>query len=205
MNQTEHQLIDDLFLRLRDAEHQRRDPEVEQLIHQRLREQPGAVYAMAQTIIVQQQALDRATRLLENQQGQSGAQSPMGVPSGFRQSEEPMPRNRMGVPRIGREAQQGGGFLANAAQVAVGAAGGVLLGNAISSLWSGTDAAQSVQDAGGAVTDAADTASQAVEGATEEGSGFFSRWFGGGEQASEPHADQGVDTAALDDFDAGDW
>jgi len=59
MNDQERQVIDDIFQRLEQVANQPRDPEAERLIADRLRRQPYAPYAMAQTIFVQEQALAR--------------------------------------------------------------------------------------------------------------------------------------------------
>jgi hypothetical protein len=57
MNDQERQIIDDMFARLRQVESQPRDPEAERHISERVRAQPYAPYAMAQAIVVQEQAL----------------------------------------------------------------------------------------------------------------------------------------------------
>jgi hypothetical protein len=62
MNTQELQIIDDLFNRLREAERQSdpREPEAENHIRSRIEAQPGAPYYMAQTIVIQEQALHAA-------------------------------------------------------------------------------------------------------------------------------------------------
>ncbi|MDU0339465.1 DUF2076 domain-containing protein [Bosea rubneri] len=57
MTPQERDVIAGIFDRLRQAANQPRDPEAENFIAERLREQPYAVYAMAQSIYVQEQAL----------------------------------------------------------------------------------------------------------------------------------------------------
>ena len=57
MTPQERDVIAGIFDRLRQAENQPRDPEAERYIADRLREQPYAVYAMAQSVYVQEQAL----------------------------------------------------------------------------------------------------------------------------------------------------
>lgn len=57
MTPQERDVIAGIFDRLRQAANQPRDPEAERFIADRLREQPYAVYAMAQSIYVQEQAL----------------------------------------------------------------------------------------------------------------------------------------------------
>ena len=62
MNQDDRNAIDQLFEKLREVELRStpRDPEAEARIRQRIAEQPGAPYYMAQTIVVQEQALEMA-------------------------------------------------------------------------------------------------------------------------------------------------
>jgi hypothetical protein len=57
MNDQERQVIADIFRRLEQVANQPRDPEAERFIAERLRQQPYAPYAMAQTVYVQEQAL----------------------------------------------------------------------------------------------------------------------------------------------------
>ncbi|HST95670.1 MAG TPA: DUF2076 domain-containing protein [Microvirga sp.] len=57
MNDQERQVIADIFRRLEQVANQPRDPEAERFIAEKLRQQPYAPYAMAQTVFVQEQAL----------------------------------------------------------------------------------------------------------------------------------------------------
>ncbi|WP_186420538.1 DUF2076 domain-containing protein, partial [Bosea sp. CS1GBMeth4] len=57
MTPQERDVIAGIFDRLRQAANQPRDPEAERFIAERLREQPYAVYAMAQSVYIQEQAL----------------------------------------------------------------------------------------------------------------------------------------------------
>jgi hypothetical protein len=59
MNDQERQVISDIFRRLEQVANQPRDPEAERFIADRLRQQPYAPYAMAQSVYVQEQALAR--------------------------------------------------------------------------------------------------------------------------------------------------
>ena len=113
MNEQEKKLIDGLFAHLASAAQKSgpRDPAAEQLVAEHLRRQPSAPYYMAQTILVQRAALKKAQERL-----QAGGQAPT------QQSPMPQPASQPQQP-----AQQGGGFLAGAAQTAVGVAGGVIV------------------------------------------------------------------------------
>jgi len=140
--------IEDLFERLRNVERNSgpRDADAERLIRQRLAENPAAAYYMAQTIIVQEAALRDAQERLEAQQNDA----PRGQ-GGFMDSifgnDRPAPPVR---PRRSpwdrgpqdddfgyRREARGGGFLAGAAQTALGVTGGLLLGSALGSIFAG--------------------------------------------------------------------
>ena len=60
MTPQERQLIDDLFDRLSRLENSPRDPDAQAAIAQGLRTAPNAVYALVQTVLVQDEALKRA-------------------------------------------------------------------------------------------------------------------------------------------------
>ena len=70
MNQQERDIIAGLFDRLKSAESQQRDPEVDAFIKERLVQQPGAVYALLQSMYVSDQALNDLSRQNEAMQGQ---------------------------------------------------------------------------------------------------------------------------------------
>jgi hypothetical protein len=60
MTPQEQQLVADLFDRLASLEGQRRDPDAERLIREGLGRAPNSVYALVQTVLVQDEALKRA-------------------------------------------------------------------------------------------------------------------------------------------------
>jgi uncharacterized protein len=79
MTPQERQLIDDLFDRLGKLESAPRDPDAVAAISQGLRQAPNAVYALVQTVLLQDEALKRANARIEElqnpgapQQNQSG-------------------------------------------------------------------------------------------------------------------------------------
>jgi hypothetical protein len=120
--------IDGLFRRLEDAQRQGgpRDAGAEALIREKIAGQPAAPYYLAQTVVVQQEALKEAERLIEE------------LESRGRQVEQrrgpwdgPVEDNRRQQQGYG----YGGGFLAGAAQTALGVAGGMMLGSMIGSLF----------------------------------------------------------------------
>lgn len=138
--------IDNLFERLRNVERNSapRDVEAERLIRQRLAENPAAAYYMAQTVIVQEAALREAQQrieALEARQGQGGFlgsvfgnDRPAPVEASRR---GPWDRGGYGAEDYGRRRPGNGGFLAGAAQTALGVTGGMLLGSALAGLFTG--------------------------------------------------------------------
>jgi hypothetical protein len=79
MTPQERQLIDDLFDRLGKLEGAPRDPDAVAAISQGLRRAPNAVYALVQTVLLQDEALKRANaRIEELQNGAAPAQNQSG-------------------------------------------------------------------------------------------------------------------------------
>ena len=78
MTPQERQLVDDLFDRLSKVESAPRDPDAAAAIAQGLRKAPNAVYALVQTVLVQDEALKRAnSRIQELEAGGAPAQQPI--------------------------------------------------------------------------------------------------------------------------------
>ena len=149
MDDNERQVIDELFDKIRAVEDRSggRDEEAEGHIRDHLARQPTAPYYMAQTILVQQQALAAAEARIEDLERQVNDRASGSFLTGLFGG-GPRPAARQEAPgwdpRVAAYAdphhRQGGGFLAGAAQTAVGVAGGVLLGSVLSGLF-GADAA----------------------------------------------------------------
>lgn len=144
--------INGLFEKLGEVERDGppRDAEAERLIRQRLHEQPGASYYMAQTILVQEEALRLARQRIDELERE--ASRPQG---GFldglfgdnSRDRRPVRQERQDWRQTTRERGPwdrqddyrgggGGGFLAGAAQTALGVTGGILLGQMIGSVFS---------------------------------------------------------------------
>ena len=143
-NRQDQQAIDGLFDRIEDVARnsQPRDRDAEALIQQRLREFPPAPYYMAQTILIQEEALRQAQQRIE--QLEASQRPAGGFLGGLFRDEEP--RHRPARSRGPWDRQQddydyrrgqGGGFLAGAAQTAMGVVGGMLLGSAIAGMLTG--------------------------------------------------------------------
>ena len=153
MNTQERQIIDDLFDKLRQVEQQSgpREPNAETHIRTRIERQPGAPYYMAQTIVMQEQALQNAQARIAELEDEL-ARRPAGgggfLSGLFGGGSQPQPRPPQrqpdnmqgmappgggfgsGVSAPGMAAQPGrGGFLAGAAQTAMGVAGGMMIGS----------------------------------------------------------------------------
>ncbi|MBB1248170.1 DUF2076 domain-containing protein [Rhizobium sp. G21] len=173
MDQNDRYAIEGLFGKLAEVERQapQRDAQADAFIRERMSSQPGAPYFMAQTIVVQEQALEAAQQRIEELEYQLASRPAQG--GGFfsslfgsSQPQRSMPPRQpspmMGQaygqqPQSGAQAgpwgQQsahgrpaGGGFLAGAAQTAMGVAGGMLLGNAIAGMLGGDEAQAAEND-----------------------------------------------------------
>ncbi|QQR41127.1 DUF2076 domain-containing protein [Devosia rhizoryzae] len=147
MRQEDQRAIEDLFDRLENVERNSapRDAEAEALIREKLRDNPGAAYFMAQTIIVQEAALREQQARLEQAEQQAergrggfldnifggGNSEPRREP--LRQYQQPQSERRRGP--WDNQPAGGGGFLAGAAQTALGVTGGILLGSAIAGMF----------------------------------------------------------------------
>ena len=160
MDKNDQQAIGYLFEKLANVERQAppRDAEAENFIRDQIGRQPGAPYYMAQTIVVQEQALEAAQARIEELEHSASRQPSGGLFGGLFGGGNPAPRAGS-VPRIGRGApppqpfqqaqpQRGGGFLAGAAQTAMGVAGGMLLANAIGGMFGADEAQAAEPDAG---------------------------------------------------------
>ena len=137
MNPQEQQMIESLFQRLTQAAPQAgpRDPEAEALIQQRFQALPGAAYYMAQTLLMQERALQQAEARLAAGGGAAGGGSflpPTAAPYGQPYQQPYSPPHPYAPPQ-----QQGGGmggFLAGAGKVALGVGGGILVADAVMGL-----------------------------------------------------------------------
>jgi hypothetical protein len=112
MTPQERQLIDDLFDRLSRVEDTPRDAEAVAAIAQGLRIAPNAVYALVQTVLVQDEALRRAnSRILELEQASASAQGSGQGSGGFLDSMRekvfgPAGQQRGSVPNVPPRTQE---------------------------------------------------------------------------------------------------
>ena len=172
MDHQDRQAIEQLFGKIAQVERQSTPPDTQaaEFIRAQINHQPNAPYYMAQTIVVQEQALSAAQGRIQQleQELASRPEGGGGFLSGLfgggqprpqpQQSYQPQPMHGMRphmapgmggmAPGMGGMAPRGGGgFLAGAAQTAMGVAGGVLIGNMIADAFSGGDEAKAA-DAG---------------------------------------------------------
>ena len=168
MNAEERRIIEALFQKLEEVDRRGglREPEADALISQLAARQPGVTYYMAQAIVAQERALEAAqARMTELEERARAPQSSgsflsglFGLPAGGASSQEMSRRGSRpsqaapgpwGSP--GGQAQPfgrgGSGFLAGAAQTAVGVAGGVMLGSFLADMLT-PDAAMAAEGEG---------------------------------------------------------
>jgi hypothetical protein len=155
MDRNDREAIEQLFDKLRQVEGRTgpRDAEAEALIGAKVAGQPGAAYYLAQTVVMQEQALGEAQRRIEELESQppsgggflgslfgGGPRQPPRGQTYERRAAQPDAQPMM--PQRGPWGGGGGGFLAGAAQTAMGVAGGVVLGNMLAGMFSGGHSAQ---------------------------------------------------------------
>ncbi|VFR73086.1 hypothetical protein ISE1_2131 [plant metagenome] len=198
MNSQDKAAIDSVFDRLKSVQAQggARDTEAEAEIQARMDAQPGAAYYLAQTVVIQEQALKTAqARIADLETGKGAASGATGASGLGRQfsSDRPVPGGNAAVPPaqapaanqglsanagFGRSAGGGGGFMAGAMQTALGVAGGLMLGNFLGGLLGGNDAQAATPEADAGAQDAQDAAPPAEEG-WDDGGGDFGGDMGG--------------------------
>jgi hypothetical protein len=158
MTPQERELITELFDRLSSLESTPRDAQAERAIAEGLSRAPNAVYALVQTVLVQDEALKRANARIQALEGADGSDSDphqggsfldnmrgalFGRDAGARASVPPVPPVRTGATSQTAEPPPyapppsapapGGSFLGTAAAAAAGTIGGSLLLNGIRS------------------------------------------------------------------------
>lgn len=172
MNAEERRIIEELFQKLEEVDRRSglREPEADALISQLAARQPGVAYYMAQAIVAQERALEAAQARIQDLEERARAPQSsggflsglFGVPSSGARSHQASPRELRplqgaggpwgaspgygGGPGYGRS---GGGFLAGAAQTAVGVAGGVMLGSFLADMLTPDATMASEAEAGG--------------------------------------------------------
>jgi len=221
MNDQDRAAIEDLFRKLGEVERQAgpRDAEAQALIDGFVRQQPASPYFMAQTIVMQNFALEDAQQRIDELERQLADRRDTAPSGGFLSSlfggGRPQSQGSGSVPSVGArdtargysggpspapmgqsgfgQARGGGGFLAGAAQTAMGVAGGVLLGNAVAGMFgsnpasatpaSGQPASDQANDAkNSSAQDASNQEDEAAQEDEGDEGGFFDGLFGSDEE-----------------------
>ena len=176
MTPEERNLVIELFDRLATLEDAQRDPEAERLIRDGLRQAPNALYALVQTVLVQDEALKRADgriRELESASAAEAAPRDQSFLGGVRESVFGKREGRGSVPSVrpgeaapmspawhtatepmqpmpagpaGAAPAPGGSFLGTAAAAAAGVIGGSLLLSGIRSMMGSQQGAHAAFD-----------------------------------------------------------
>jgi hypothetical protein len=157
MTPQEESMLNDLIGRVQQTQLTEKDPEAEQLLNQSLGRNPNALYILAQTVLVQNYALEQAQGQLNElrQQTQALQQQPAHTTSflgnllGHRDPVPPPPPPQPGYgaspygqpwnqpPSYGPPPPAGSSFLRSAATTAAGVAAGALAFQGIESLMGG--------------------------------------------------------------------
>jgi len=152
MTPDEKQLLAGLFDRIRAANIGTRDAEADAFINAAMVQTPGAAYVLAQTVLIQEQALAAANQRIVQLQQQAQPQGGGSFLGGLGKSlfgapnPPPPPQQQPAYAPPPQYAPQAGpwgapaaapSFLGGALQTAAGVAGGVMLAEGISSLFSG--------------------------------------------------------------------
>ena len=199
MDSQEQRLIEDLFARLRSASSSIKDRDAEQFIRDLLSRFPDAPYYLTQSVLVQQQALDRADARIRELEAstqdrrsgeQRGSASFLGgssVPETGRcyaatSSEATRPSESPWAPQPSRS----GSFLGAALSTATGVAGGMFLADSIRNLFGGGGLLQ-----GG--TASADQTQAKLDRAQDDAQDAR-------DDAEKARKDLAADDAALDDM-----
>lgn len=205
MDSQEQRLIEDLFARLRSASGGPKDRDAEQLIRDILSRFPDAPYYLTQSVLVQQQALDRAEARIKEleaagedrsasaSRGSSSFLGGSSVPqtgasqtsyqTGRRYADaetSPNPARATESPWASQPSRTGG-FLGTALSTATGVAGGMFIADSIRNLFGGGSSA-SASEAQAKLDRAQDDAQDAQD------------------DADKARKDLAADDAALDDM-----
>ena len=147
MTPQERQMLAELFERVRSLAGNPRDGEAEAVIAEAAREQPYALYVLAQTALLQREALDAAAQRIQELEArltpEANAPSFLGdLGHSLLGAEQPPahpPVGAWGAPPV---APAGGGLLAGVMSSATGVAGGMLAASAIEHLLLGGHGSQ---------------------------------------------------------------
>ncbi|QNI36105.1 DUF2076 domain-containing protein [Edaphobacter albus] len=153
MTPQEQQMLQGLIQRVNQTQLQEKDFDAEEMLQQTLGKNPDALYILAQTVLVQQYALDQAQSQLDQLRQQQPQRSSSFLGNLLGRNEEPArpapppppPPPQYAQPQyvpapgyaVGYGAPQSGGFLRGAMQTAAGVAAGALAFESIEGLMHG--------------------------------------------------------------------
>lgn len=153
MTQQEQEMLQGLIQRVNQTQLQEKDSEAEEMLNQTLGRNPDALYILAQTVLVQQYALDQAKQQLDQLRQQQPRRTTSFLGGLLGRDEQPAPppppppaySQPQYVPApgyapaygTGYAMPQSGGFLRGAMQTAAGVAAGALAFEGIESLMHG--------------------------------------------------------------------
>jgi len=160
MNTTEQKLITDLGEQLKSLP-STKDNDADQCISQNISNQPDAIYKLVQVVLIQNMAIDQLKEQLKTAQEKQNTQN---APKGFlddlkeklfgqnssgqnqtntqRMNSNSIPtQNSQAYTQPAAQAGSGSSFLHQAMTVGAGVAGGMLLGNALESLFTHNNSA----------------------------------------------------------------
>ena len=224
MTPQERQLVAELFDRLATLEGSKRDPQAEALIGEGARRAPNALYALVQTVLIQDEALRSAdARIRELEGGDTGAPGQGSSPGGFLDNmRETFLGRRGSVPSVGGRdtpwqnrapepqagtPSAGGSFLGTAAASAAGVIGGALLLNSFRSMFGGGQhqGALDSAGAGGMPWSNPDSSLSREAGVADIGRGSGGERQGLFQNASYEKDEDADDDEDYDDDDGGDF
>jgi hypothetical protein len=153
MTPQEQEMLQGLIQRVNQTQLQEKDFDAEEMLRQTMGKNPDALYILAQTVLVQQYALDQAQSQLEQLRQQQPQRSTSFLGNLLGRTEEPtrtappppppppqyVPQQYVPAPGYasGYGAPQSGGFLRGAMQTAAGVAAGALAFESIEGLMHG--------------------------------------------------------------------
>jgi len=157
MTPQEKSMLEDLIRNVRDTKLAEKDPEAEQLLRQELAADPDAIYKLAQTVLIQNLALNQARAQIQQLQqaqqqpqparatsflgGLLGHRDPVPTPPPQPQYQQvpyqPLPPQYAPAPPYAEPPSAAGSFLRSAATTAAGVAAGALAFEGIESLLHG--------------------------------------------------------------------
>ena len=180
MNDQERQIISDIFKRLEQTAGQKRDPDAERFIAEKVRTQPYAPYAMAQALYVQEEALKSLNEQVEqlraeneqlSRQGSGGGGILSSIFGGGQRSQPGAGSFSRPGGQPGYAGQQAGPWGGNAPQ------GGMQAGGMQGGPWGGQPQAA---PAGGGFLRGALTTAAGVAGGMVVGNALMNAFSGGG-------------------------